>query len=105
MRIRKGKKVMYREAKTFTHLAAAEKWGKSREVALEEPHALMRAGQGTPSLAELAPTPAQLAKGYIEFFEPDIYVQAKPDLSIGREIPDAEIEFRGGGSRPAPAGR
>lgn len=53
VRIRKGKQVVYREAKTFTHRAAAENWPKSREVALEEPTALIRAAHGAPSLAEL----------------------------------------------------
>lgn len=62
VRIRKGKRVIYREAKTFTHRAAAEKWAKSREVALEDPAALIRAGHGAPSLAELI-------RWYIDSFE------------------------------------
>ncbi|MHB8813617.1 MAG: tyrosine-type recombinase/integrase [Steroidobacteraceae bacterium] len=62
VRIRKGKRVIYRESKTFTHRAAAEKWAKSREVALEDPTALIRAGHGAPSLAELI-------RWYIDSFE------------------------------------
>jgi hypothetical protein len=45
-----------------THRAAAEKWAKSREVTLEDPAALIRAGHGAPSLAELI-------RWYIDSFE------------------------------------
>jgi len=53
IRIRKGKKVVHREAKTFAHRAAAIAWAKQREVLLEDPTALMRAQHGAPTLAEL----------------------------------------------------
>jgi hypothetical protein len=47
----------------------------------------------TRALPDLAPNSVQLAKGYIEFFEPDVYVQASPDLSVGLGISDAQIEL------------
>jgi hypothetical protein len=37
VRIRQGTLVIHREAKTFSHRAAAERWAKAREVALEDP--------------------------------------------------------------------
>lgn len=53
IRIRRGKTVVHREAKTFSHRGAAVKWAKSREVALEDPAALVRAEHGEKSLREL----------------------------------------------------
>lgn len=53
IRIRKGKKVVYREAKTFAHRAAAAAWAKKREVELENPITVIRAQHGAPTLAEL----------------------------------------------------
>jgi integrase len=43
VRARKGKKIIYREAKTFSHIAAAKTWARHREVALEDPDALKQA--------------------------------------------------------------
>lgn len=53
IRIRRGKIVVYREAKTFSHRSAAEKWARSREVTLEDPAALARAQHGEQTLAQL----------------------------------------------------
>lgn len=53
VRIMKQGITVVREAKTFSLRSAAERWAKSREVALEEPAALIRAQDGNPSLAEL----------------------------------------------------
>ncbi|HEY6643946.1 hypothetical protein [Povalibacter sp.] len=44
--LRKGKFVVHSEAKTFMHCAAAEKWAKAREVALESPGELARSQFG-----------------------------------------------------------
>lgn len=62
IRLRKGKAVIHREAKTFTHRSAAEKWAKSREVALEQPGAIAAAQYGETSLRELI-------RWYINTFE------------------------------------
>jgi hypothetical protein len=51
VRIRKGKQLIHRETKTFSQRSAAEKWAKSREVALEDPAALTKAQQGARSLS------------------------------------------------------
>ena len=53
VRLRKGTKIIHQEAKTFTHRAAAEKWAKSREVALENPGALKAAQHEEVTLREL----------------------------------------------------
>jgi len=53
IRIRKGKAVVHREAKTFAHRAAALTWARHREVELEDPAALIRAQAGTQSLARV----------------------------------------------------
>jgi hypothetical protein len=45
------------------------------------------------SIPELAPTGVQLASGYMNFFEPDVYVQATADLPPELNISDVEIEF------------
>jgi hypothetical protein len=41
----------------------------------------------------IAPTAVQLANGYLNFFEPDVYVQAVPELPPELNISDAEIDF------------
>ncbi|MGH8236262.1 MAG: site-specific integrase, partial [Steroidobacteraceae bacterium] len=41
VRIRQQGKVLHQEAKTFAFRSAAERWGKQREVALEDPAALV----------------------------------------------------------------
>lgn len=53
VRIRRQGKVLHQEAKTFAHRSAAERWGKHREVALEDPSALVRAQQPSTKLASL----------------------------------------------------
>ena len=42
VRIKKNGVVVHRESKTFELRAAAEKWARPREVALEDPTALIR---------------------------------------------------------------
>lgn len=42
VRIRKGSTVIHQENRTFTHRSAALTWAKDREVALEDPSALIR---------------------------------------------------------------
>jgi hypothetical protein len=61
VRIRRNGKMLHQEAKTFTQRSAAERWGKHREVALENPTALSRAQQRCltawdPSSRTTAPT-------------------------------------------------
>jgi integrase len=53
---------VHQEARTFAHRAAALTWAKHREVALEDPSALIRVQQG-------APTVAELVRWYIDNFE------------------------------------
>jgi hypothetical protein len=53
VRIRRNGKMLHQEAKTFTHRSAAERWGKHREVALENPTALARAQQPSTKLSVL----------------------------------------------------
>src|SRR5438445_2383930 len=62
VRIRKGTAVVYQEYKTFALRTAAASWAKHREVALEDPTALIRAQHGTPTLA-------QLIRWYIDTFQ------------------------------------
>jgi hypothetical protein len=62
VRKRADKKIVHREARTFTHRSAAVTWAKHREVALEDPSALIRVQQGTPTLAALI-------RWYIDNFE------------------------------------
>ena len=62
VRIKKNGVVVHRESKTFELRAAAEKWARAREVALEDPTALIRVQHGAPSLAELI-------RWYIDAFE------------------------------------
>jgi hypothetical protein len=63
VRIRRQGKVLHQEAKTFAHRSAAERWGKHREVALEEPTALARAQQPSTKLSNLI-------RWYIDSFQP-----------------------------------
>jgi integrase len=61
VRLRRGKVVIHREANTFTHRSAAEKWARSREVALENPAELLRVRH--------PPTPLKdLIRWYIDAF-------------------------------------
>lgn len=53
VRIRQGKTTVHQESKTFSHLGAANKWAKMREVALEDPAELIRARYGEKSLSHL----------------------------------------------------
>jgi integrase len=53
IRIKKGKEILHREAKTFSKRADAQQWLRHREVELENPGALIQARQGTVSLGEL----------------------------------------------------
>ena len=62
VRIKKNGVIVHRESKTFELRAAAEKWARAREVALEDPSALIRVQHGAPSLAELI-------RWYIDAFE------------------------------------
>lgn len=62
IRIRKGKAVVHREAKTFAHRSAALTWARHREVILEDPAALISAQDGTQTLAAII-------RWYIDTFE------------------------------------
>jgi hypothetical protein len=62
VRVRKGSTVLHQENRTFAHRSAALTWAKHREVALEDPSALVRARQGAPTLGELI-------RWYIDNFE------------------------------------
>jgi len=53
VRLRKGKTLVHQEARIFAHRAAALSWAKHREVALEDPSALVRVQQGATTLAAL----------------------------------------------------
>jgi integrase len=53
VRIRRSGKMLHQEAKTFTHRSAAERWARHREVALEDPAALVRAQQPSTRLNKL----------------------------------------------------
>lgn len=53
VRIRRSGKMLHQEAKTFTHRSAAERWARHREVALEDPAALVRAQQPSTRLSKL----------------------------------------------------
>jgi integrase len=63
IRITRDGVILHREAKTFELRSAAERWARAREVALEDPAALIRATDGAPSLADLI-------RWYIETFKP-----------------------------------
>ena len=53
VRIRKNQKVVHQETMTFSTRSAAEKWGKRREVELEDPHLLALAKHGETTLASV----------------------------------------------------
>ena len=54
VRLRQGKTLVHQEeARIFAHRAAALSWAKHREVALEDPSALVRVQQGATTLAAL----------------------------------------------------
>jgi integrase len=63
VRLRKGKGVLHQETRTFAHRSAALTWAKHREVALEDPAALVQVKHG-------ATTVAELIRWYIEAFLP-----------------------------------
>ena len=54
IRIHEKKVVIYEEAKTFSKKAAAEKWPRTREVALEDPATLAQAQAGTAAELKLS---------------------------------------------------
>jgi integrase len=62
VRLRRGRTILHREAKTFTHRSAAVTWARHREVELENPEALRRKQHASVTLAELI-------RWYIESFE------------------------------------
>lgn len=62
VRLRQGKVVQHYESKTFTHLGAASRWAKSREVALEDPASPLRRNNQPRTLASLI-------RWYIDTFE------------------------------------
>jgi hypothetical protein len=39
------------------------------------------------------PSPAALAKGYISFFEPDVFVEAKEGLAVSIGLPQSKLDF------------
>ena len=41
----------------------------------------------------LAPSPAELAKGYLEFFEPDVFVEAQPGLAEQIGLDRTDLDF------------
>lgn len=54
VRLFRDKKLVHQETKTFSRHSAADKWAKEREVALEDPAALLRAqASGSLTLGEL----------------------------------------------------
>jgi hypothetical protein len=63
VRLRKGKGLLHQETRTFAHRSAAITWAKHREVALDDPAALVQVQQG-------ATTVAELIRWYIEAFLP-----------------------------------
>jgi hypothetical protein len=77
VRIRKGKQLIHRETKTFSQRSAAEKWAKTREVALEDPTALTKAQQGERSLSSLI-------RWYIDSFS---------SISRWQRTKQAQLEF------------
>lgn len=91
VRIRRQGRVLHQEAKTFAHRSAALRWGKHREIALEDPAAFVRAQQGARTLAELV-------GWYIEKFE---------SISKWQRSKQAGLKFLtnhpiGGSARPMP---
>jgi hypothetical protein len=62
VRMRKGRTLVHHECKTFTRRSAALTWAKHREVALEDPAALLQPRVESVSLADLI-------RWYIENFQ------------------------------------
>jgi hypothetical protein len=62
VRLRRGKKVLHEEVKTFSSKTAAKDWAKTREVELEDPGSLAKAQQGNTSLSSII-------RWYIDTFE------------------------------------
>ena len=62
VRIRRGKAVLHTESRTFAHRSAALTWARHREVALDDPSALVQVKQGSTTVADLI-------RWYIESFE------------------------------------
>jgi hypothetical protein len=85
IRSRQGKCVVHREAKTFTHRAAALTWAKHREVALENPGTRAQAQHGTPTLAELI-------RWYIDTFESISKWQRSKQTHLG--VPRASFHWQ-----------
>ena len=56
IRIKKNGVIVHRESKTFELRSAAEKWAKAREVALEDPTALIRVKHGRTRTASTSRT-------------------------------------------------
>lgn len=77
VRLRKGKTLLHTEAKTFAHRAAAERWGKAREVALENPAELVRTQLGEQTLKSLI-------RWYIDDFR---------EISKWQRTKQAQLEF------------
>ncbi len=63
VRIRRDGDVLHQEAKTFSHLGAAQRWARNREVQLEDPAALHKERESRHSLGSLI-------RWYIATFEP-----------------------------------
>jgi hypothetical protein len=52
IRIKRDRKIIHREAGTFSQRGAAEKWVKHREVSLQEPNTVAREQAGAPKLRQ-----------------------------------------------------
>jgi hypothetical protein len=77
VRVRRGKQIVHREAKTFMHRTSAEKWAKTREVALENPAEIARTQLGEVTLNKLI-------RWYIDAFKA---------LSGWQRTKQAQLEF------------
>lgn len=77
VRLRRGKVIVHSEGKTFMHRAAAEKWAKAREVALENPSELARSQFGEATLKSLI-------RWYIDDFR---------ELSKWQRTKQSQLEF------------
>ena len=53
VRIRRGKAVLHTESRTFAHRSAALTWARHREVALDDPSALVQVKQSSTTVADL----------------------------------------------------
>lgn len=77
VRLRKGKTLLHTEAKTFAHRVAAERWARSREVALDNPGELLRTQLGEQTLKSLI-------RWYIDDFR---------EISKWQRTKQAQLEF------------